>query len=208
MLDLIVADRPGPAPWSAESRYHCAMSDAQYALRLRKKHGDGAPKAVSAIDGRQLLGAQSIRDACLAGLIVILIFSLIWISVTELSDRVFPWFPVILGVVLGHSVRLAGRGVDWRFPLLAAVLSIVGSLIGNVSVAASVTAQGLGVGTVTVLRAVTGMTWPVFFNEVLSVADGFYALVAAVLAAFYAKRRLTRLQYGAIRRYREGRQHD
>ena len=47
------------------------------------------------------------------------------------------------------------------------------------------------------------MTWPVFFNEVLTVADGFFAVVAAGLAAFFANRKLTRKQYYALRQWRE-----
>lgn len=55
-----------------------------------------------------------------------------------------------------------------------------------------------------VLRAVTGMTWPVFFDEVMNAADGFYAAVAAGVAAFLAHRRLDRAQYYALRVYRDG----
>ena len=109
---------------------------------------------------------------------------------------------VLLGGMLGFVVRRAGRGVDWHFPLLAAVLTIAGALLANVVVAASYTAETYGIGTLQVLGAVTSMTWPVFFDEVLTVADGFYAVFAAGLAAFLANRRLTRSQYYALRLWR------
>ena len=64
------------------------------------------------------------------------------------------------------------------------------------------TAETFDTGTLQVLRAVTSMTWPVFFDEVLTVADGFYALLAAGLAAFLANRPLTRSQYYALRLWR------
>jgi len=85
-------------------------------------------------------------------------------------------------------------------------MAIVGSLIANIVIAASVTAEGFGTGTLVVLRAVTSMTWPVFFDEVLSIADAFYAAIAAALAAFYANRRLTRSEYQALRMWREERE--
>jgi hypothetical protein len=47
------------------------------------------------------------------------------------------------------------------------------------------------------------MTWPVFFDEVLTVADGFFAVVAAGVAAFYSQRRLTRMEYLALRLWQE-----
>ena len=71
-----------------------------------------------------------------------------------------------------------------------------------VVVAASYTAETFDTGTLQILRAVTGMTWPVFFDEVLTAADGFYAVLAAGLAAFLANRRLTRSQYYALRLWR------
>ena len=184
------------------------MSDVRNPLRLRKKHGSGKPTQVTVADGIRLVKAQSVRNAVIAGLIVIIIFSLFWITLSELTSRVFPWFTIVLGFLLGHSTRLAGRGTDWRFPLIAAGMAVAGSLIANIVIAASVTAEGFGTGTLEVLRAVTSMTWPVFFDEVLSIADAFYAVIAATLAAFFANRRLTRSEYQALRMWREEQEKD
>ncbi len=180
------------------------MSTAQNPLRLRKKHGSGKPTQVTSADGQRLVDAQSVRNACVAGLIVIMLFSVFSITLSELTGRVFPWLVVVLGFLLGHSTRLAGRGVDWRFPLIAAIFSILGSLISNIAVGASVTAEGFGIGTLDVLRAVTSMTWPIYFDEVLKFADVFFTTVGAALAAFYANRRLTRSEHQALRLWQEG----
>ena len=185
-----------------------AMTDKQNPLRLRKKHGSGRPTEVTAADGERLVDAQSMRSALVASLVVILIFSLFWISLSELTNRVFPWLTVVLGFLLGHGIRLAGRGVDWRFPVLAAILAIVGALLANIVVAASITAEGFGTGTLDVLTAVTSMTWPVYFDEKVSFADVFYAAIAAAIAAFYANRRLTRAQYRAMRLWTEEQESD
>jgi hypothetical protein len=179
------------------------MSDAANPLRLRKRHGSGTPKDVTSTDGRKLLQAQSLRNAIVAGLITIIVFSLFWIAVTELTNQVFPWATVVLGFLIGHSIRLAGRGVDWRFPSMAALMTLAGSLMANIILAASVTAEGYGIGTLQTLQAVTSMTWPVFFDEVLTVADVFFAVVGAALAGFYSNRRLTRSEYLALRLRRE-----
>lgn len=171
-------------------------------LRLRKKHGSGARRDVSAADGERLALAQSFGYGLLAGAVAIAIFSVLWVALSSLTNRVFPWMTVVLGVMLGFAVRRAGRGVDWRFPVLAAVLTLLGALLANIVVAASYTAETFDTGTLQVLRAVTSMTWPVFFDEVLTAADGFYALFAAGLAAFLANRRLSRSQYYALRLWR------
>ena len=179
------------------------MSDIENPLRLRKRHGSGARRDVTSIDGGKLVRAQSIRNAIVAGLIAVIVFSLFWIALSELTNRVFPWATVVLGFLIGHSIRLAGRGIDWRFPAIAAVMALAGSLAANIILAASVTAEGLGLGTLQILQAVTTMTWPVFFDEVLTVADVFFAVVGAGLAGFYSNRRLTRAEYLALRLWHE-----
>jgi len=174
----------------------------QHPLRLRKRHGFGARRDISAADGERLVLDQSLRNAIVAGLITIVIFCALWVALTSLTNRVFPWMTVLLGAMLGFAVRRAGRGVDWRFPILAAVLALLGSLLGNIVVAASYTAEIFDTGTLQILRAVTSMTWPVFFDEVLTAADAFYAAFAAGLAAFFSNRQLTRSQYHALRLWR------
>ena len=109
---------------------------------------------------------------------------------------------VALGYLLGMAIRHAGRGVDWRFPTLAAALALGGSVLSNVVLAASTTAAEFGTGTLDILRAVTAMTWPVFFDEVWNIGDTFYAVLSAGLAAFLAPRRLTRTEFYALRMWR------
>ena len=172
-------------------------------LRLRRKHGEGKPPEATVADGARLVRAQSLRNAIVVSLITFIVFCLAWILLSSATNRVFPWMTVILGVVLGIAIRKTGRGIDWRFPALAALMAIVGSVVGNVVLAASTTAAEYGTDTLHILRAVTSMTWPVFFDEVWNVADGFFAVVAAAFAAFLAPRRLSRTERFALRLWRE-----
>lgn len=170
-------------------------------LRLRKKHGDGRGLDLTAADGARLVDAQSLRNAIIVSLLVLILFCVVWIALSAALNRVFPWMTVLLGGALGMGIRRAGRGVDWRFPTLAAVTAFFGSIGSSVVLAAAITADDFGVGTVQVLQAVTSMTWPVFFDEVWNAAHGFYAVVAAGVAAFFANRRLTRAQFYALRQW-------
>jgi len=175
------------------------MTDSPNVLRLRKKHGSGTPRGATAADGERLLAAQSLRNAIIAGLAAVVIFCVFWVALTALIDRVFPWITVLLGAMVGFAVQRAGRGIDWRYPLLAATLAVVGAVLANIVLAAATTADIFDTSTLHILQAVTSMTWPVFFDEVMTAADGFYAVVAAALAAFLANRRLSRSQYYALR---------
>lgn len=172
-------------------------------LRLRKKHGEGQRPDATAADGARLVRAQSLRNAITAGLIVFVVFCLAWIAISSLTGRVFPWMTVVLGFLLGIAIRHAGRGVDWRFPVLAGVFAMVGSVLSNVVLAASTTAAEFGTGTFDILRAVTSMTWPVFFDEVWNIGDSLYAVLSAGLAAFLAPRKLSRSEFYALRMWRQ-----
>lgn len=175
-------------------------------LRLPKRHSreSGGPPDPDA--GAKLVRQQSMRGAILAGLIVVIVFSTAWALLSVAIGRVFPWMTLVQALLVGLAMRRAGRGVDWRFPTLAATVALVGALAGNVVVAAAFTAGEFNTGTLTVLRSVTTMTWPVFFDEVITGADLFYALAGAGIAAFYANRRLTRAQFAAFRAWQKDRE--
>ena len=176
------------------------MSDEKTSIfGLRKRHDPKVSRAPTPAGAKLLLEAQSVRGAISASLIVIIVFSVLWSMLSVLIDRIFPWMTVIMGIIIGLAVRRAGHGLDWRFPLIAAIFALLGSLGGNIVVAAAFTAPELGTDTLTVLSAVTVMTWPVFFDEVMTPADLIFALVSATVAAFYANRRLTRAEYLALR---------
>ena len=173
------------------------------ALRLPKKHAPAIAGKPDPELGRRIEAAQSLRNAVTVSMIVLIAFTLLWLLLTSVGGRVFPWFALLLGPPLGYAVRLAGKGLDWRFPAIAASFAALGTLIGNVVISAAYTASELDAGIATVLSRTTSMTWPVFFNEVMTGADYVYALFSAGMAAYFATRRLSRRQYYALRAWQD-----
>lgn len=171
--------------------------------RMRKRHTPRRPTEADAEDGRRLLQRQSFRGAAIASLVVIVVFGVLWAMLSTLTNRIFPWMTVVLGILIGLAIRRAGRGLDWRFPVLAAFAAVLGAFAGNVVVSAAFTARALDTNTLAVLGAVTSMTWPVYFEEFVTVADVVYALTAAVLAAYFANHRPTRAEFLALRKWQE-----
>lgn len=172
-------------------------------LRLRKKHGDGRQREATAEDGQRLVQRQSERAAVMAGLVVIIVFSVLWVMVTNLFGTVYPWATVILGYLVGHAVRRAGKGVDWWFALIGAVLTLLGSVFSNIVLAASTSAAQTGSTTLAVLQDASFETWLFFFLVDWNIADTAFAVFAAAVAAFYSMRRLNRDEYYALRLWRE-----
>jgi prepilin signal peptidase PulO-like enzyme (type II secretory pathway) len=177
-------------------------------LRLRKKHAPGDNAGVTSADGERLVRAQSIRNAVISSLAVIILFSVLWAALSELTNRVFPWLTMLLGMLLGLTIRRAGKGIDWRFPLLAAVFAIGGALFANIIVAAALQASDMGVGTLQLLRSVTIWTWRDFFIEVITSADVIFAGFAAAIAAFYANPKLSRNQFLALKLWQQERDNE
>jgi hypothetical protein len=172
-------------------------------LRLTKRHTPASRTSASAEDGARLRAAQSPWYALAAGLAAVAAFSGLWAVASVLTGRIFPWSTLLLGLLVGWVVRRTGRGVDWRFPVLAAALAGAGAIAANIVVAAAFTAGEYGTDAVTVLGAVTMMTWPVYFSEALSSADFAYAVIASAVAAYYANRPLSRAEFLALRRFEQ-----
>lgn len=175
----------------------------QQVLRLRKKHAPGIHPRPDVSDGARLAALQSVRNAIVAAIIATILSALALTLVSTMLGRVLPWATMLLGLAVGFAVQRGGRGIDWRFPVLAAVIAFLGSIGSNIVVGANAAAGELGTNTFTVLRNVTIHTWPVFFDEVMTAADFIYAFFSAGIAAFFANRRLTRRQYHAFRLWQE-----
>jgi len=168
-------------------------------FRLNQKHSKTLGKPASIADGGSLLSAQSLPAAILAAVMAIILMNLIWMMSASLLNRVFPWFAIIQGIPVGYSVRLAGRGLDWRFPLSAAVLAWAGAYTGNFMLAADTAADEFGTSTLLIITSMSEWTLGLYFDEVVNSVDHVYALSAAAIAAFLAKRRLTRSEEYAYR---------
>ncbi|MDJ0758380.1 MAG: hypothetical protein QNJ19_03235 [Woeseiaceae bacterium] len=172
-------------------------------LRLRKSH-EPDPEAPPDIEiGNRLEQAQSLPAAFVASIVAVVVFSVLWAMFSLLINKFFPWFTMLMGVFIGLAVRRAGLGLDWRFPVLAAAMALVGSIVGNLIVAAAFTASEMQSSTLTVLADIAQLDWATFFDEVLTPADAIFAAFASAIAAFYSMRRLTRRQYLALRLWRQ-----
>lgn len=168
-------------------------------LRLKKKHDRGADAAVTPPDPRALIAAQSPGKAIVAGTVAMLIVCVLWTALTVATGRIFPWFSIVLGAIVGRVVRRYGLGLDYRFPLIAAVLVCTGALLGNLMIAIPATTDELDASAWQVIRGLTWRSFEIFFDEVITAVDYIYAGFAAALAVFFARRRLRREEEFALR---------
>ena len=72
----------------------------------------------------------------------------------------------LLGAAIGIAVQRAGRGVDWRFPVLAALLTLAGSLASSIVVDPCTATLSRAPGSRSPVRA--EVTWKSIAPAVLS----------------------------------------
>ena len=78
-------------------------------LRLPKRHRPKSGAELTAEEAQALIEAQSVGNAVIASLVVIVVFSVLWVMLTALLGRFFPWLALVLGAILGIAVRRAGE---------------------------------------------------------------------------------------------------
>lgn len=138
------------------------------------------------------------RAAITAAAIAIIALNILWAYSASASGRFFPWFAVVQSAAIGFAVQRSGRGLDWRFPLIAGLAAWIGAFSGNLFIALMFSAADTA--------AVATNWWVIlriFFVNTVSGIDVIYALCAVAVATFYAKRRLNRYEVLALRQYEE-----
>lgn len=168
-------------------------------FRLNQKHSKNLYQPRQQVDGKAVVAAQSLLAAGLAALGAVVILNSVWMMSAELLGRVFPWFVIIQSILIGLAVRRFGRGLDWRFPVVAAIAAAIGAYSGNFLLAADVSADEFGTDPLHIVTHMSEWTLGVYFEEVVSPIDHIYAIYSAAIAAFLARRRLTRAQVYAVR---------
>ena len=66
-------------------------------LRLRKKHLPKNKREPTPEEGKRLLAAQSVRNAIMASVITVIIFSILWSMISTLIGSIYPWMAMIMG---------------------------------------------------------------------------------------------------------------
>lgn len=171
-------------------------------FRLKQKHSAKRKERLPAADGKQLLAAQSVRRGILGTTMVAVLVCWLWAILSMSTGRVFPWFSILMGAVIGLAMQRFGRGLDWRFPMLAAVIAVLAAYAGNLMIGVFETGRYIEAAPLRVLGGLSLDTMANFFRITISPIDHIYAFSAAGVAAFFANRRLKRHEVLGLRTIR------
>jgi len=172
-------------------------------FRLKKKHSPKQQDTGPPPNAALILVQQSVGRAVAGGSGALLVFDWLWASMSMQTGRIYPWLSVLIGALIGLVVRLYGRGLDWRFPLIAALFAWAGAYAGNLMIAILETGRYIEAKSFSVFLGLSKDTIENFFANTVSPIDHIYAFCAAGVASFLAKRRLKRREVLVVRKSQE-----
>lgn len=155
------------------------------------------------IDAHALLAAQNFPRGLQAALLAAVLAMAAWVWSAMVFDRYFPWVSMLQGIVIGRAMRFYGRGLDGRFPAAAALVTCVAAVLGAFLTALFLTGREFGTGALELVDEISLHTVQTFLVRDFGVVGLIYMGFAAVLAAFFANRRLQSNEAVALRRLRE-----
>ena len=79
-----------------------------------------------------LRSEQNLLVGTLAGFVASLTGAGVWALVTVVTEYQIGWMAVGIGLLVGFSIRLAGKGIDQTFGIAGAALALIGCVVGNV----------------------------------------------------------------------------
>lgn len=179
------------------------MIERKSILRLRQKHSQNLGRPAPNIDAQALVDEQSLQRALLGALLALIILNALWVYSALLFDRFYPWGSIVQGFLIGRAVRHFGHGINWRFPLIAASMTLLAALTGSFTASLNLTAREFSTSALSLLSEVSWYTIETFFTRDFGVVGCIYAVTGALIAVFFAKRRFNWQQELALQKLTE-----
>ncbi len=148
----------------------------------------------------ELRAKQNITLAAVGGLLAAVIGAILWAMVIIATKYQIGWMAIPLGLLVGGTTRMLGRGFDKSFGYLGAGLSVIGCLLGNFMANCMLIAQTTELSVTAVLTHI--------FNDPVAIPGLMIANFHPLDVAFYgiaaygayrlSFRRLTKAEVGSV----------
>ena len=175
-------------------------------FRLKQKHAPKKGTRLPPADGERLIAEQSVSRGLIGTFAVAVLLCWGWALLSMLTAKVFPWFTIVMGAIIGMAMQRFGRGLDWRFPVMALVIAGVAAYAGNLMIGVVETGRYIEEPPIRVMGGLSADTMRNFFRNTISPVDHIYAFSACGVAAFFANRRLKRHEVLGLRMAERSRQ--
>lgn len=146
----------------------------------------------------RLLAEQNFTAAAIVGAVAALVAAAAYAIAVAGWNFAYGFAAAGIGVVVGASMHLLGRGISTKFGVLAAVYTLVGCLLGNFFSVLLRSSRS----PIEVLRTTPLPELAERVSSELSLGDLLYWFIAVFAAVYLAKRPLSRSERLAIGLYR------
>lgn len=79
----------------------------------------------------ELRSQQNFPFAVIGGVLAAVFGAILWAAITVATEYQIGYMAIAVGLIVGFTVRFFGAGVDMKFGILGAILSLFGCLLGN-----------------------------------------------------------------------------
>ena len=81
------------------------MKNVPSIFRLKKKHTSLSDNDYNQVDALDVIREQSISSAMISAFMALVIMNILWVFISMIFDRFFPWFSLLQGIIIGISVK-------------------------------------------------------------------------------------------------------
>ena len=122
----------------------------------------------------RLRAEQSLVPAVVAGTAAAVFGAALWGVITVVTEYQIGWMAIGVGALVGIAVRLAGKGVDRVFSVVAAALALFGCALGNLLAGCGFVAAQESVPVTAVLTSLNAELISIIMSAMFSPMDLFF----------------------------------
>jgi hypothetical protein len=135
---------------------------------------------------RLMLKNQNFFMGIIGGLAAFIAGVGLWTGTMLLLSYKLDWMALGVGLMIGFSVRLLGKGVEWKFGIIGAILAFFGSISGNLLTACIIFSHGKSISLFSVILQLTPKTELYFLKAVIGPFDVIFCIGAILIGYYFA----------------------
>jgi hypothetical protein len=125
---------------------------------------------------------QKLLPAILTGCIASILGAGFWASITVFTGYSIGYMAIVLGVIVGISIRYFGKGIDKIFGILSVVFAIISVILGNILSSIGYISYHEGVSFFSIISQLNlSIIWELYLDT-FSPVDILFYIIAAVSA--------------------------
>ncbi|MBB6464064.1 hypothetical protein [Flammeovirga kamogawensis] len=137
---------------------------------------------------------QNLPMAFIGGLLAAVIGGMAWAAITVATDYQIGYMAVAVGLLVGYTTRLFGKGVDQIFGILGAALALLGCILGNFMTIIWLVANEQGLSIVETLTLIDFTLIPEIMSSSFSPIDLIFYGIALYEGYKFSFRQLSEVE--------------